>query len=296
MNKSIQNPNPIIEEFDTLGLISKNNLEVINHKTRDSDQKVFKDQVSGVIVLEKYLTDGYYYADNTSASSDDAFFKQHGYFYDDYIRTIEHSKIIEKANIIADVGCEWGGFINILSKNKSSAIGVEPNLKCRDFIKTNLKLNCISDINDMQNESFDLITLFHVLEHIPYQIQFLKTLRESIKSNGKLIIEVPHAKDLLLTGKSLQEYKNFIFWSEHLVLHTLDSLKSVLHHSGFSVSSQKYKQRYGFSNHIEWMMNAMPGGHDKRKDLNGSNLDETYKNWICSLGMTDTIVVIAEPI
>jgi 2-polyprenyl-3-methyl-5-hydroxy-6-metoxy-1,4-benzoquinol methylase len=296
MKKPIQNPNPIIKEFNSLGLINENNLEIINYKTRDSNQKVFRDKVSGVIVLENYLTDGSYYAENTSASNEDMYFDEHGYFYDDFVRVAEHSKIIQKAVSIVDVGCEWGGFINILSKNKPSVIGVEPNSKCQDFIKNNLKLNCISDINDMDNESFDLITLFHVLEHIPNQVDFLKTLRKSITSNGKLIIEVPHAKDMLLTGKSLQEYKDFIFWTEHLVLHTMDSLKSVLTHSGFSVSSQIYKQRYGFANHIEWMMNAMPGGHEKRKDLNGTDLDEVYKKWICSIGMTDTIVIIAEPV
>ena len=70
--------------------------------------------------------------------------------------------------------------------------------------------------------------MFHVLEHIPYQIDTLKILKSKLKKGGKIIIEVPHAEDFLILQEELKEFKNFTFWSEHLILHTYKSLKSIL--------------------------------------------------------------------
>ena len=70
--------------------------------------------------------------------------------------------------------------------------------------------------------------MFHVLEHIPHQIQTLKIIKKNLKKNGKLIIEVPHADDFLLNFDELKEFKDFTFWSEHLILHTFFSLKKFL--------------------------------------------------------------------
>ena len=43
--------------------------------------------------------------------------------------------------------------------------------------------------------------MFHVLEHIPYQIETLKVLKSKLKNKGKIIIEVPHAEDFLILQK-----------------------------------------------------------------------------------------------
>lgn len=59
--------------------------------------------------------------------------------------------------------------------------------------------------------------MFHVLEHIPHQLETLKILRKKLKKNGKIIIEVPHSEDFLLEFDELIEFKHFTFWSEHLI-------------------------------------------------------------------------------
>ena len=52
--------------------------------------------------------------------------------------------------------------------------------------------------------------MFHVLEHIPHQLETLKILRKKLKKNGK-IIEVPHSEDFLLEFDELIEFKHLLF-------------------------------------------------------------------------------------
>ncbi|MBT5399793.1 methyltransferase domain-containing protein [bacterium] len=95
----------------------------------------------------------------------------------------------------------------------------------------------------------DLITSFHVLEHLPYQLQSLIEFRNALVDEGKIIIEVPHAQDFLIQSVDLPEFRKFTFWSEHLVLHTKESLEALLKKAGFNKIEVFGYQRYGFTNH-----------------------------------------------
>ena len=53
--------NPIYDELINLKLISDKNIKKISDCTRDSDVAVYKDEVQGVIFLEKYKTNTDYY-------------------------------------------------------------------------------------------------------------------------------------------------------------------------------------------------------------------------------------------
>ena len=53
--------NPIYRELKNLKLISDKNLEIINDKTRDKKIAVIRDKISGIIFLQKYITDLNYY-------------------------------------------------------------------------------------------------------------------------------------------------------------------------------------------------------------------------------------------
>jgi 2-polyprenyl-3-methyl-5-hydroxy-6-metoxy-1,4-benzoquinol methylase len=77
--------------------------------------------------------------------------------------------------------------------------------------RNNLKKINISDNVNSFDKKFDVITMFHVLEHIPYQIRTLKILKSKLKNKEKIIIGVSHAEDFLLLQVELKEFKNFTF-------------------------------------------------------------------------------------
>lgn len=136
--------------------------------------------------------------------------------------------------------------------------------------------------------------MFHVLEHMPSQVKVLKQLHKKLKKNGLLIVEIPHADDFLLKFNELKEFKKFTFWSEHLILHTRESIKSVLHTAGYKDIKIIYFQRYPLSNHLGWFIKKKPGGHDYFKPLISKSLNLSYINNLVQLKQTDTLIVTAK--
>tara|TARA_Y100000816_G_scaffold49132_1_gene31135 strand:- start:1651 stop:2598 length:948 start_codon:yes stop_codon:yes gene_type:complete len=300
--------NPIFDELMKLKLISKSNLMTLNNKTRDKKIKVIKDLKSKIIFLEKYITTNKYYSlvrykDDDKKILDKSKRKitniktfsgniKTPMIEDDYRRVSQFEKNLKNKDIL-DFGCGWGGFLRNI-KNYKSLSGVELRKECINFIKNNIKKIVISDNINSFDKKFDIITMFHVLEHIPYQTQTLKVLKSKLKNKGKIIIEVPHAEDFLILQEELKEFKNFTFWSEHLILHTYKSLKSILLKSGFKNINIQYYQRYNFSNHLGWFLKRKPGGHNFYKEIVSDKLNISYCENLKKLGQTDTLIAIAE--
>ena len=302
-----KNINPIYKELKKLNLITNSKLVILNNKTRDKKIKVIKDLKNKIIFLEKYVTSNQYYS-TLKYKDDDRKIKKKSkkisnvktfsgnirtpIIEDDYRRARQFEKYLKNKNIL-DFGCGWGGFLRNV-KNYKSLSGVELRKECINYIKNNIKKINISDNINSFDRKFDIITMFHVLEHIPYQIDTLKVLKSKLKNKGKIIIEVPHAEDFLILQEELKEFKNFTFWSEHLILHTYKSLKSILLKSGFKNIHIQYYQRYNFSNHLGWFLKRKPGGHNFYKEIVSDRLNSSYCENLKKLGQTDTLIAIAE--
>ena len=114
---------------------------------------------------------------------------------------------------------------NILKKG----IGIDPGFSGKKH-SDNKKINFLKKINQINDLDFkfDSIFLFHVFEHLVNPIEVLTQLQSKLKKNGNLIIEVPHANNLLLKKLKIKSFINFTLWSEHLILHTKQSLKCFL--------------------------------------------------------------------
>ena len=301
--------NPIIDEFKKLKLISKSNLITLSNYTKDKKIKVFKDLKSEIIFLEKYLTNKEYYSLITSNDKAKKILKKTKkkseivkafnkdfklLIVEDDDRRFKQFKHLLKNKNILDYGCGWGGFLRNV-KNYKSLSGVEVRTECKNFINRNFKKKIdLRDKIDSFEKKFDIITMFHVLEHIPYQINTLKILKSKLKNKGKIIIEVPHAKDFLILQEELKEFKDFTFWSEHLILHTYNSLKTILKKAGFKNINIQYYQRYNFSNHLGWFLKRKPGGHNFYKEIVSDKLNLSYCENLKKLGQTDTLIAIAE--
>ncbi|MDP4837761.1 MAG: hypothetical protein NWS01_11550, partial [Burkholderiales bacterium] len=83
-------------------------------------------------------------------------------------------------------------------------------------------------------------------------------------------------------------------WSQHLVLHTRDSLRLLLADAGFNNIVIQGVQRYGVSNHLHWLSTKKPGGHRSLiSALETPELQLAYQNALSKIDATDTLTVIA---
>jgi len=108
-----------------------------------------------------------------------------------------------------------------------------------------------------------------------------------------LIIEVPHARDALIDLYDCDSFKKFSFWSQHLILHTAESLRIFLQETGFRVEAINFIQRYPVSNHLHWLSRGMPGGHNKWCFLDTPDLRNAYAASLGKSGISDTLIAIA---
>ena len=154
--------------------------------------------------------------------------------------------------------------------------------------------NIFEDTSEVPDNSFGIIILFYVLEHFINPVETLEQIITKIERSGKIIIEVPHANDLLISWFDLDSFKNFTFWSEHLILHTRQSLQIILEKSGFKNISIKGVQRYPLANHLYWLSRGKPNGHNRWNHLSSKALDSAYGEMLASLDSTDTLLAIAE--
>jgi 2-polyprenyl-3-methyl-5-hydroxy-6-metoxy-1,4-benzoquinol methylase len=300
--------NPIIDELLKLKLISKLKLVTLQNTTRDKKIKVIQDSKTDIIFLEKYITSNDYYRSLNYKDDEQKILRKLKnklinvktisgnikvpLIDDDSRRADQFEKYFKNKDIL-DFGCGWGGFL-LRIKNYKSLSGIELRKECINHIQKNIKKIDISNNITSFEKKFDIITMFHVLEHIPYQVDTLKVLRSKLKNKGKIIIEVPHAKDFLIKQDELKKFKNFTFWSEHLILHTYKSLKVMLLKSGFKNINIKYYQRYDFSNHLGWFLKGKAGGERTYKKIVSDELNLSYCKNLKRLGQTDTLIAIAE--
>jgi len=107
---------------------------------------------------------------------------------------------------LLDIGCGTGDFLAAAKINGWSVTGIEPNENARAIAntKTNNNVFDIIKLESLPENSFDIITLWHVLEHLPNLETHVKVFRKLLKPNGSLIIAVPNHKSF-----DANHYKEF---------------------------------------------------------------------------------------
>jgi len=93
---------------------------------------------------------------------------------------------------LLDAGAGGGEFTYVSSQLGFDSTGIEPNIGYSNYAKdqyqANVKTGQLADIDD----NFDVITMFHVMEHIPDPVEAFKKLYDLLSSGGSLFIEVPN--------------------------------------------------------------------------------------------------------
>ncbi|WP_413999753.1 class I SAM-dependent methyltransferase [Flavobacterium sp. W1B] len=94
---------------------------------------------------------------------------------------------------ILDIGAGTGDFLSVAKQNGWETIGVEPSAKAKKIAK-NKGISFVEETSELESNSFDVITMWHVLEHVPNLDNQIKELKRLLKPKGTLIIAVPNFK------------------------------------------------------------------------------------------------------
>jgi len=97
-----------------------------------------------------------------------------------------------KGNLL-DIGAGTGDFLLTAKQNGWNTIGVEPSEKAKG-IAINKGIKFSDSTQELESHSFDVITMWHVLEHVPNLEIQIRELKRLVKPNGTIIIAVPNFK------------------------------------------------------------------------------------------------------
>ena len=211
----------------------------------------------------------------------------------DDMRRCEMVKDKCRGKRILDFGCGFGGFLHYISEVTDLYCGVELGKQERDYLNGK-GVSCFKDIEECKGK-FDVITLFHVFEHLNNPRMWLDKLADYLVKDGYLIIEVPNANDILLCLYENEAFADFTYWSAHLFLYTMKSLSMLINECGkYNILSAEQVQRYPITNHLMWLAKGKPGGHNSWKFLDSDNLDRAYEAKLAELEMCDTLFFILQ--
>lgn len=181
-----KNLTPLLNCIDNT--VSKESYEVMYNKKYD----MLVTSPVPVNLESYYLSDSYIsHTDSKKTIFDNIYQLVKNHTLNQKLKLIHSFNTSEKT--ILDVGAGTGDFLKVCKNNNWKVSGVEPSEKARNFA-TEKNINLKEDISNFEGMQFDVISLWHVLEHIPNLIEYINQLKKLLKPNGVLIIAVPNFK------------------------------------------------------------------------------------------------------
>jgi SAM-dependent methyltransferase len=143
-----------------------------------------------------------------------------------------------------DIGCSDGSLLLVLHEHGFHVTGYEPDKNMAKFAKSRLQSDksYVKDILFEQDErleenTYDLVCLSNVFEHIAEPIKYLEKVKKVINKHGILFIEIPNEYDMVTRFWKVNQ--NFYPVSAkdqgHLYFYSTNSIKNLLISSGFDV-------------------------------------------------------------
>lgn len=138
-----------------------------------------------------YQSDAYISHSNKSLNLIDLIYKisRHYTLKWKYQLIQKHSS--SKPHSILDYGCGTGAFLAVCKKKRLEIRGVEPSTNARSQATQKTKTEILSSLTQVNNKS-DVITLWHVLEHVHDLNETVESLKACLNKNGTMFIAVPN--------------------------------------------------------------------------------------------------------
>jgi 2-polyprenyl-3-methyl-5-hydroxy-6-metoxy-1,4-benzoquinol methylase len=223
------------------------------------------------ILYSKYYKSENYLSHNKKAS--DLFSKLYRTVQKINIR--KKLKLLEAVNEsgekkILEVGAGVGDFLTACRNHGWKCFGVEPSEQARQVAKEFNKLDLADSIDKIGERNFSIITLWHVLEHVPDLEETIQKLKSYLSDGGRLIIAVPNHNSF-----DAKHYKQF--WAgydvpRHLYHFNKTSLTAIIQSQGFelvktkpmifdsfyvSLLSEKYRHKTLIINYLKGFWNGL---------------------------------------
>ncbi len=164
--------------------------------------------------------------------------KSYSKLYHSRLKLIE-SLYPDRGNLL-DIGCGAGFFLNCAKDRGWNCHGLEILPEYIKYAKEKFKLNNIrlESLDDSLTHdvnTFDVVTLWDLIEHLRNPLDCLKKIHQVMKPGGLLVIWTPNVKNSVILKEKWTGYKIL----QHFYFFSGDSLNNMLGKAGFKIVSLK---------------------------------------------------------
>ena len=189
---------------------------------------------------------------------------------------------------VLDLGCGDGALMERVKPLARRVEGLERTTAFRKRLSergyvVHEKIEAVTD-------PYDVILMFHVLEHLPDPVATIRACVERLVPGGLLYIEVPNINDALLTLYDIQAYHDFHFFKDHLHYFSHASLNGAIRRADANPVTISGHSRFGLANHLYWLRHGKPGGHKIWNFLETPSLFREYTRALAAADMSDSLV------
>lgn len=163
--------------------------------------------------------------------------------YESYLKYIDPMLDKKKASTVKslDIGCGRGEWVELLQKRDIDASGIDMNKSILAVAKKNgVKNTHLSDatsyLKNIKDNTYDIVTAFHIIEHIPYEklFELIQEIKRVSKKDAVILLETPNPKNL--------EVATYSFYLDPTHLNPLpaQNIKFMVEYIGFKEVSIEY--------------------------------------------------------
>lgn len=164
--------------------------------------------------------------------------KSNSLIKDIYVPSVLVRENIKKGAVVLDIGCATGTFLHYCDEFGLKTYGTDISQEWLDVAskvtKAKLKKHNLDEgLKVYDDKSFDLITMFDVIEHMQSPLSLLEECFRVLKKNGKIVITTPNIDSAgrILIGKKWHGYSDLT----HKYLFTRESLAFTAEKAGFKI-------------------------------------------------------------
>lgn len=142
---------------------------------------------------------------------------------------------------LLDIGCGTGLFLNMCKKWGLQGFGIDQSQEAVNHANRMYGVNCkVGTITEglFPKGHFDVITMFHVLEHLPNPLETLKLVGDFLKDEGDIIIQVPNVDSIQFQLLKIRWLGLHI--PRHLVNYSFSTLRKMLEMVGLQIVKVKF--------------------------------------------------------
>ncbi len=146
---------------------------------------------------------------------------------------------------VLDIGCGSGGYLAFLTKLGWTCHGIEPGPKSRAYAQEVLGLTVHHGPLQscrFPDSFFDVVTMWHVIEHLPDPLETLQEIRRILKPDGIIMLRTPNVDSL--EARLFRGHWYGLDPPRHLFVLAPDTIRAMLERSGFVITRLSYQYHF----------------------------------------------------